>query len=129
MNVSVNEGCLNQEELDACLELLQRLSDNYRAMPVSERLSGLVCKLYAAGKKRRRDGEIDRKAQRRKEDRELLARSQLVQIQSDSSVRSRRQAPAPSSRSFKTRRTATSASSPITRCIFFTIFCAPSARR
>ena len=74
---------LNAEELETCLELMQRLVDTYRYQPNNERLNSLVRKLNREGKKRLRDQEVALKDQVRRKDRALLANTQLVQHQRD----------------------------------------------
>jgi len=74
---------LNPEEMETCLELMQRLVNTYRFQPSNERLNSLVRKLHREGKKRLRDQEISLRDQVRRKDRSLLASTQLVQHQRD----------------------------------------------
>lgn len=74
---------LSPEEMEQCIELLQRLSDSYRTMEPNDRLRGLVRKLYREGNRGGREHKQRAKEQKRREDRELLASTVLVQHQSD----------------------------------------------
>lgn len=74
---------LSPEELETCLELMQRLADTYRTQPNNERLNSLVRKLSREGKRRLRDQELSLRDQIRSKDRALLANTQLVQHQRD----------------------------------------------
>lgn len=67
-------------ELEVCLEVLQRIADSGGAMPRSDRLNGLISKIYREGKRH------DRNAERRRLEREdlaLKATTAMVQTQRD----------------------------------------------
>lgn len=72
---------LDPQELETCLDLMQRLAETYRATPANDRLYSLVRKLYKEGKRRQGLEERARKAADREADRALLASTQLVQQQ------------------------------------------------
>lgn len=74
---------LSAEEMEQCLELLQRLADNYRAQEPHPRLHSLIRKLHLEGKKRLHRERLDFREQMRRQDRALLATTELVQHQSD----------------------------------------------
>lgn len=74
---------LTPEELEQCIELMQRLCDSYRTMEPNDRLRGLVRKLYREGNRGGREHRRQAKEQKRQEDRQLLASTVLVQHQSD----------------------------------------------
>lgn len=75
---------LTPQELEHCIELLQRLSDTYRTMPRNVRLRGLIRKLYLEGGRGDKDHRRQVRQQQRQEDRALLASTALVQEQRDS---------------------------------------------
>lgn len=75
---------LSPDELEQCIELLQRLSDTYRTMPPNVRLRGLLRKLYLEGGRGDKEHRRQARHQRRQEDRALLASTTLVQDQRDS---------------------------------------------
>jgi NAD(P)-dependent dehydrogenase (short-subunit alcohol dehydrogenase family) len=77
----VNHNPLSPEELETCLELMQRMADSYRTMPPNERLLSLIRKLYREGKRRLKQQEIEEKRRQMLEDRAVLASTQLVQVQ------------------------------------------------
>ncbi len=91
---------LTPEELDQCIDLLQRLSETYRTMEPNERLRSLIGKLYREGGRGGRAHQREKKrqvqAQQRQEDRELLASTVLVQHQRD--VEAPKALPAPDGR-------------------------------
>ena len=74
---------LSDDELQTCLELMQRLADHYRAMPSHERLHSLVRKLHRQGKRHLHEQNLQQRRQRRLQDRALLATTRLVQDQRD----------------------------------------------
>jgi NAD(P)-dependent dehydrogenase (short-subunit alcohol dehydrogenase family) len=75
---------LSPQELEQCIELLQRLSETYRTMEPNVRLRGLVRKLYLEGGRGDREHRRHVRHQQRQEDRALLASTTLVQHQRDS---------------------------------------------
>jgi NAD(P)-dependent dehydrogenase (short-subunit alcohol dehydrogenase family) len=75
---------LSPEELESCIEMLQRLSETYRSMEPNDRLRSLVGKLYREGGRRDRQHRRQDRHQRRQEDRALLAGTELVRHQRDS---------------------------------------------
>ncbi len=74
---------LSPEELDQCIELLQRLCDSYRSMEPDDRLRGLIRKLYREGSRGTREHRREVRQQQRQEDRALLADTELVKHQRD----------------------------------------------
>ncbi len=74
---------LSPEELDNCVELLQRLSETYRITEPNERLTSLVRKLYREGMRKNRTHQRKVRQKRRQEDRALLASTELVRHQRD----------------------------------------------
>ncbi len=75
---------LNPEELECCIEMLQRLTETYRTMEPNDRLRSLVSKLYREGKRGNRPHQREVRQQQRAEDRALLASTTLVRHQRDS---------------------------------------------
>ena len=71
---------LRPEEIEHCLEVLQRIADSHGTIPRSERFNSLVSKLYREGK--RRDLHVERRRQEA-EDRALRATAAMVRIQQD----------------------------------------------
>lgn len=74
---------LSPEELEHCIELLQRLSETYRTMEPNLRLRGLVRKLYLEGGRGTREHRREVRQQHRQDDRALLASTTLVRHQRD----------------------------------------------
>lgn len=75
---------LSPEELESCIDLLQRLSDSYRTSNPDERLKSLVRVLYKDGGRRgQRPQKQEARQQRLQEDRALLASTELVRHQRD----------------------------------------------
>lgn len=74
---------LSPDELELCIEMLQRLSETYRTMEPNDRLRSLVCKLYREGGRADRQQKRDVREQRRLEDRALLASTTLARHQRD----------------------------------------------
>lgn len=74
---------LRPEEIEECMELLQRLADNYRAHELSPRMHSLIRKLHLEGKKRLHRERMNFRDEMRRRDRALLATTELVQHQSD----------------------------------------------
>ncbi len=74
---------LTPEELESCIELLQRLTETYRTMEPNDRLRSLIAKLYREGSRGKREHRVAAKQQRRDEDRALLATTALVKEQRD----------------------------------------------
>ena len=74
---------LSPEELEHCIELLQRLSQTYRTMEPNVRLRGLIRKLYLEGGRGTREHRREVRQIERKEDRALMATTTLVQHQRD----------------------------------------------
>lgn len=75
---------LSPEELEHCIEMLQRLSETYRTMEPNDRLRSLVRKLYREGGRGNREHKRQVRHQLRQEDRALLASTTLVRHQRDS---------------------------------------------
>jgi NAD(P)-dependent dehydrogenase (short-subunit alcohol dehydrogenase family) len=74
---------LSSEERQHCIDLMQRLAEDYRHSPLDERLNSLIVKLYREGKRRLGEQAAHQRKKLRNEDRALLASTQLVQMQSD----------------------------------------------
>jgi NAD(P)-dependent dehydrogenase (short-subunit alcohol dehydrogenase family) len=74
---------LSPEELESCIEMLQRLSETYRITEPNARLKSLVRKLYREGKREHRTHQRQVRGKRRQEDRALLATTALVRHQRD----------------------------------------------
>ena len=68
------------EELEICLNVLQKISDSRGTIRRTDRFNGLVSKIYREGK--RYDMQTERR-QQRIEDRALQATTAMVQIQRD----------------------------------------------
>ncbi|HEY9724049.1 MAG TPA: SDR family oxidoreductase [Oscillatoriaceae cyanobacterium] len=68
------------DELEICLSVLQRLADARGTIPRSDRLNGLIAKVYREGRRYEARAE---KQQREREDRDLQATTAMVQIQRD----------------------------------------------
>jgi NAD(P)-dependent dehydrogenase (short-subunit alcohol dehydrogenase family) len=71
---------ISTEDLDTCLEVLQRIADSHGAFRRSDRFNGLISKIYREGK--RRDLNAERQRQR-SEDQALKSATAMVQIQRD----------------------------------------------
>jgi NAD(P)-dependent dehydrogenase (short-subunit alcohol dehydrogenase family) len=75
---------LSPEELEQCIEMLQRLTETYRTMEPNDRLRSLISKLHREGKRGGRQHKREVRHQLRQEDRALLASTTLVRHQRDS---------------------------------------------
>ena len=71
---------ISPEDLETCLQVLQKVADSHGIARRSDRFNSLISKLYREG--RRRDLNDDRRRQEA-EDRALLATTAMVQIQRD----------------------------------------------
>jgi NAD(P)-dependent dehydrogenase (short-subunit alcohol dehydrogenase family) len=71
---------ISSEDLDTCIEVLQRIADSHGAFRRSDRFNGLISKIYREGK--RRDLNAERQRQR-SEDQALKSATAMVQIQRD----------------------------------------------
>ncbi len=72
---------LTPEEIETCVELLQRISDEQKDLPPDYRLFGLISKIYREGRKRERVAQ--KRREEKLEDRAVLAATGLVAIQRD----------------------------------------------
>ena len=75
-----SSNTVSPEELESCLDILQRVTDSHGTLRRSDRFNSLVSKLYREGK--RRDLQDERRRQQA-EDRTLLATTAMVQTQRD----------------------------------------------
>jgi len=71
---------ISSEEIESCLEVLQKIADSRTTFVRSDRFNGLIRKLYREGK---RDGLNAERKRQVDEDRSLLADTVMVQIQRD----------------------------------------------
>jgi NAD(P)-dependent dehydrogenase (short-subunit alcohol dehydrogenase family) len=75
---------ITAQEMEICLDVLQRLVDSHGNLERSQRLNSLIYKLYREGRRRERQ-RSDRELQK-SQDRELLAATTMVQTQQDQSL-------------------------------------------
>jgi len=80
IRIKTPAGHLRPEEIEHCMEVLQRIADSHGTIPRSDRFNSLISKLYREGK--RRDLHAGRRRQEA-EDRAIRAATAMVQIQRD----------------------------------------------
>ncbi len=78
--------------MDTCLDVLQQIVDSRGAIPRSDRLNSLIYKLYREGRRRERQ-QADRQ-QLKSQDRQVLAASTMVAIQTNTTPQPALPAPA-----------------------------------
>src|SRR5580700_5228172 len=70
----------SQQEMEACLRVLQQIADRPTAVPQSDRFKGLISKIY---KESKRDDQRADRWRRQQEDRAVRNATGMVQIQRD----------------------------------------------
>ena len=105
------------------MSLMQRLVDNSRTLPSSDRFYSLVRKLQREGKRFERLAHTLEKDRRKREDRAVLASTRLVQQQSDTPLP---QLPAPDARVLHEPEHCYVCKAPYTEVHFFYHFLCPS---
>src|SRR5580692_3214248 len=75
-----NLGSPSEQEMEACLRVLQQIADRPTAVPQSDRFKGLISKIY---KESKRDDQRADRWRRQQEDRAVRNTTGMVQIQRD----------------------------------------------
>lgn len=74
---------ISPQDMDTCLEVLQKIADSRGKLERPDRLNSLVSKIYRDGKKSGSREEREERRNRRLADRDMKATTSMVQIQRD----------------------------------------------